>query len=138
MRLANRLFTHCSRLTACSSQCTERTGCSLRQADSLWLSILADKQIHLDPLARALFVHGQSQRAQSTTLQTHAHDGGIPSFLRHAAGEQGEIFRVVRCHQRFVARGLAPGVVRHAADNLVAGRCRQYSDSPPKYLSRDC
>ena len=72
----------------------------------MWLAVLADKQIHLDPFARTLFVHGQSKCAQRAALQTHAHDSGVASFLRHAAGQQREIFRVVRRYQCRSACGL--------------------------------
>src|SRR5579864_1828067 len=51
----------------------------LRQPHSLGQAIVPYQQIHLDPLACALFIHGQAQNAERPALHTYTQYGG---FLR--------------------------------------------------------
>src|SRR6267154_2733248 len=49
----------------------------LQQPHCLRQSIIADQQINLDPFVGSLFVDGQAERAQRTTLQTHAENRSV-------------------------------------------------------------
>src|SRR5579871_3817936 len=101
----------------------------LWQAHGLRLPVLADEQVDLNPFVGALFVHGQAEITESPALHADADDGTVTDFLRHAAGEQREIFGVIGGYEHRFVGGLGSVVVR-GAYRLVRGRAghRRFCD----------
>jgi hypothetical protein len=75
----------------------------LRKADGLWLSVLTYEEVDLNPFVGTLFVHRQAKITESAALHADTYNGTVADFLRHAAGEEREVFSVVGSNEsRFV------------------------------------
>src|SRR6266436_223245 len=82
-----------SRVSKLGPQEIKRALLRLRQPHCFGQTVLANHQIHLNPVAHAFFVHRQTQCAECAALHTYPHDGGIVHVLRQAAGQQGKVAR---------------------------------------------
>src|SRR5260370_1870172 len=78
-----------SRVSKLAPQEIKRALLRLRQPHCFGQTVLANQQIHLNPVAHAFFVHRQTQCAACAALHTYPHDGGIVHVLRQAAAQQG-------------------------------------------------
>src|SRR4029077_196033 len=67
----------------------------LCQPDSVRQSVVSNQQIHLDPFARALLIHQQSQRGKRTALHPHAQYRGLFCFVESRPGQRGKICRII-------------------------------------------
>src|SRR6266850_2841308 len=72
----------------------------LRQPHRLGQPVISNQQIHLDPFARALFIHRQAQCTERAALHPHAHNGCIVRFRRQDSRQQSEVIQLVVGHER--------------------------------------
>src|SRR6266446_4698195 len=72
----------------------------LRQPHRFGQPVLANQQIHLNPVAHALFIHRQTQCVECAALHAHPHDGRIVYVLQQAAGQQRKVSQLVVGDQR--------------------------------------
>src|SRR4029077_17728307 len=72
----------------------------LRQPHCFGQSVLANQQIHLNPVAHPLFIHRQTQCAECAALHSHPYDGGIVRVLWQAVGQQRKVAGFVVGDQR--------------------------------------
>src|SRR5712672_3164657 len=108
-----------------------------RQAHCFRQSILADQQIHLNPIAHPLFIHRQAECAECAALHAHAYNGRIVHLLRQAPGQQCKIARLVVGNEncligRVARRHLCGRIGFHAiySGNRAALSVRQSSIPP--------
>src|SRR5258706_13361476 len=62
----------------------------LRQPHRFGQPVLAHQQINLNPIAHALFIHRQTERAQRAALHPYPHDRGIIHLLPQASPPQSK------------------------------------------------
>src|SRR6266568_2748722 len=73
----------------------------LRQPHRLRQSVISNEQIHLYPFAGALFIYGQTQRAQRAALHAHTQNRRLIGIRRQDSRQQSEIVHFVVRQKRF-------------------------------------
>src|SRR5216683_2782579 len=73
----------------------------LRQPHRLRQSVISNEQIHLYPFTGALFIYGQTQRAQGAALHAHAQNRSLIGICRQNSWQQREIVHFVVRQKRF-------------------------------------
>src|SRR6266700_1961091 len=73
----------------------------LRQPHRLRQSVISNEQIHLYPFAGALFIDGQTQRAQRAALHAHTQNRRLIGIRRQNSRQQSEIVHFVVRQKRF-------------------------------------
>src|SRR5580704_4218615 len=63
----------------------------LGQAHRLRQAVISNQQIHLDPLARALFIHRQAQCAKRTALHSHVKNRCFFRFIERGARQRRKL-----------------------------------------------
>jgi hypothetical protein len=84
----------------------------LRQTDGLRRSVIADQQIHLNPVTCEILIYGQPKSAECAALHSNAQNGGIIGFRGKDSRQQREIAKFVAGNEsvRIVGRAQSTGV----------------------------
>src|SRR5258708_1697516 len=78
----------------------------LWQPHGLRQPVISHQKIHLDPFARAFFIHGQPKRSQRPALHAHTQDRRVSGIRRRSSREHREIVQLVVSHQSLRFRGI--------------------------------
>src|SRR6266702_5058720 len=72
----------------------------LRQPHRLRQSVISNEQIHLYPFAGALFIDGQTQRAQRAALHAHTQNRGLIGIRGEGFGQEREAAQFIVSHHK--------------------------------------
>src|SRR5207245_8636589 len=90
----------------------------LRQPHRLGQSIVPNEQIHLDPIASALFVNRQAQCAQRAPLHVYAQNRGVIGIRGERSRQKCEAAQLVVRHKSFRLGNFRRTPLRRSIGNL--------------------